>query len=359
MMSFEELMSQPWVYGPLASCAAVLALLFLKRRTFHLIQKLAARTATRMDDLLLEAAGRPLNVFIVASGLMLLGRILPLTEEADVIIGLLYKVIVIASLIWFVDRLARGLVEMYATRVAFIGQARVMIQGIVRGLIAGVGCLILLDSMGISITPLLASLGVGSLAVALALQGTLANLFAGLHLVADNAIETGQFIKIESGQEGTVEKIGWRSTRIRMRSNVTLIVPNQKLVESVITNYELPAPETAVTVTASVHYDSDLAAVERVTLDVASSVLREVTGGVREFKPVFRFTSLADSGITFDVILSVKGYGDAPDIRHEFIKRLRERFRAEGIVMPYPTRTVDLPDRVLDRMGPGASPPPR
>ena len=349
-MSFDAMMLQPWIYGPLAAAAAVLALLFIKSRIFKLIQRLASRTATRMDDLLLEAAGRPLNVFIVASGMLLLGRILPLTEEADRINDLLYKAIIIVALVWFVDRLGRGLIEMYSGRSSFVGQARAMIQGILRGVIAGLGLLILLDSMGISITPLLASLGVGSLAVALALQGTLANLFAGLHLVADKAIETGQFIRIESGQEGTVERIGWRSTRIRMRSNVTLIVPNQRLVESVITNYELPASETTLTVPVGVHYDSDLGLVERVALEVAASVTREVPGGMKSSTPQVRFTALAESSINLEVLIGLASYGDAPLVRHEFIKRLRARFLAEGIVIPYPVRTLDIPDRALERI---------
>src|SRR5215475_7805137 len=236
-MNAQELLLQPWIYGPLVSVAAVAVLLFVKRRLFKLVRLLAARTETRMDDIFLDAAGRPLTLLIIASGLQILGRLLPLTPEADRIDDMLYKALIILALAWFVDRIARGLIETYAGEVPFLGQARGIVQAGVRGLIAVLGGLILLDSMGISITPLIASLGVGSLAVALALQGTLANLFAGLQLVADKAVEPGHFIKLESGQEGDVERIGWRSTRLRLRSNVTIIVPNHKLVESVITNY--------------------------------------------------------------------------------------------------------------------------
>jgi len=351
-MELPQIVLLPWTYGPLVSLAAVLALWLIKRRGFALIVRMAARTATRMDDLFLDAAGRPLNLLIIASGLLLLGRLLPLNEEADTGIALAYKFCVIAAFVWFIDRLARELIDMYSKRVAFIGQGRAAIQGGVRALFFTLGGMILLDSMGISITPLIASLGVGSLAVALALQGTLANMFAGLHLMADKAVERGQHIGIGPGQEGQVEGIGWRSTRIRTQSNVTLIVPNAKLVDSVISNYDLPAAQTAVQIPVGVHYDSDLGQVESVTLDVARQVLRDARGGQGRSEPVLRYTAFAESSITFVVILTAPTWSDQPLIRHEFLKRLHDRYRREGIVIPYPVRTLDLPDRVLERLAP-------
>ncbi|HET9481131.1 MAG TPA: mechanosensitive ion channel family protein [Candidatus Polarisedimenticolia bacterium] len=349
-MEFSDLILSPWVLGPACSIAAVLLLIFLKRRLFALIQRLTSRTANRMDDVLLSAAGRPLNLLIMASGLLLLGRILPLGEEADTAFALAYKVIVIASFVWFADRLAAGLLELYSERVVFLRQGRGIISGLLRGLLLGLGLLILLDSMGISITPLLASLGVGSLAVALALQGTLANLFAGFHVLADKSIEPGQFVKLESGEEGFVERIGWRSTRVRMRSDVMLILPNSRIVDSMITNYDLPDTPCAFLVPVGVHYDSDLGQVERVTVEVARDVMREVDGGVPEFEPFIRYGAFADSSINFSVILRVTSYPAHNLVKHEFIKRLHERYRHEGIVIPFPIRTLDIPDPVLDRM---------
>lgn len=349
-MTFEETLAQPWVYGPLASVALVLVLLLVKRWLFGLVTRLASRTRTRMDDLFLSAAGRPLTLLIFASGLQLLGRLLPLAEEADRINDFLFKSIVILAIIWFLDRLARGLLSVYADRSTFVTQARGVIQGLLRGLIAGLGALVLLDSMGISITPLLASLGVGSLAVALALQSTLANLFSGIHLLADKSIEPGQYVRLESGQDGFVDRIGWRSTRIRLRSNVMLILPNSRIIESLITNYDQPDSETAVLVPVGVHYDSDLRHVERVTGEVGRDVMREVDGGIPSFEPFIRYSAFADSSINFTVILRARTYPDHNLIIHEFIKRLHERFRAEGIVIPFPIRTLDLPAQTMERL---------
>src|SRR5262249_7265469 len=156
------------------------------------------------------------------------------------------------------------------------------------------------------------------------------------------AIEPGQFIKLETGQEGDVQRIGWRSTRIRTRSNATVIVPNQKLVESVIINYQLPTPDTRITVPVGVAYDTDLRKVERVAARVAGEAMRAGEGDTG-FEPTIRYTALAESSVTFDVLMRTKSYPDAPTIRHEFIVRLHERYRAEGIVIPYPVRTLDIP----------------
>jgi small-conductance mechanosensitive channel len=114
------------------------------------------------------------------------------------------------------------------------------------------------------------------------LQDTLDNAFAGLHIKADRPIELGQFSRFESGEEEYVERIGWRSTRIRMLPNKSAVVPNSKLVQSTIINYDLPDSEVAVLVDVGVHYDSDLKKVERVTCDVARNILQSVAG----FKPI-------------------------------------------------------------------------
>lgn len=354
-MAFSDYVLLPWIYGPAAALAAVIGLWIVKRRVFSLVTRMAARTSTRMDDILLDAAGSPLNLLILASGLLLLGRLLPMTEEADRALDILYRFFVVGSFVWFVDRLGRGLIGLFAERVPFISQSRGVVQGTVRVAFFAIGILILFDSMGISITPLIASLGVGSLAVALALQPTLANLFAGMQLMADKAVEVGQFVRLEWGEEGHVERIGWRSTRLRLRPNVMLILPNSKLVESRILNYDAPDTETAVTVSSGVHYDSDLSKVETVGLEVAREVIDQVPGGVRGFEPVFRYTAFGDSSITFNVILRVRSYAESPLLVHEFIKRLHDRFRQEGIVIPYPVRTVELPERVLDRLAPASS----
>jgi len=109
-------------------------------------------------------------------------------------------------------------------------------QAVIRAVVIVVGGLVVLGHLGIAITPILTALGIGGLAVALALQDTLSNLFAGFHLLADRPVRVGDTIRLENGMEGMVEDIGWRSTRIRQPADDLVIVPNAKLAQSILTN---------------------------------------------------------------------------------------------------------------------------
>ena len=201
--------------------------------------------------------------------------------------------------------------------------------------------MILLDSFGVSITPLLASLGIGSLAVALALQPTLENFFSGIQIVMDKPVKVGQFVKLDSGEEGYIYKVGWRSTWIRMLPNNVVVIPNKVLVNSKVLNYYYPEQEMAVLVQVGVHYESDLKKVERVTCEVAKEVMKEVQGGVPGFDPFIRYHTFNDFSIDFTVILRAEEFVANYLVKHEFIKRLHERYAKEGIVIPYPIRAIN------------------
>jgi small-conductance mechanosensitive channel len=200
--------------------------------------------------------------------------------------------------------------------------------------------MVILNSLGVSVTAPLAAIGIGGIAIAFALQSTLSDFLSGVYLMADRPVRVGDYIKLESGQEGYVTDIGWRSTKIRELPNNIIVVPNSKLAGAIVTNYYLPEPEMACLVQVGVSYDSDLEKVERVTIDVGKKVLKKVTGGVPEFEPFIRYHTFSDFSINFTVILRVKEYVDKYLLTHEFIKELHKRFKKEGIVIPYPIRTI-------------------
>ena len=205
-----------------------------------------------------------------------------------------------------------------------------------------VGGLIVVQTVGISITPLLTALGVGGIAVALALQDTLSNLFSGLHILASRQVKIGDYIKLSTGEEGYVADISWRNTSIRALSNNMYVVPNLVMASSIITNYDQPQREMAVLVNVGVGYESDLKKVERVTVEVGREVMKEVAGGVPEFEPFIRYNTFGDFAIGFTVILRGKEFVDQYMIKHEFVKRLHERYNQEGIVIPFPIRTIQM-----------------
>ncbi|MFT5193462.1 MAG: small-conductance mechanosensitive channel [Cellvibrionaceae bacterium] len=206
------------------------------------------------------------------------------------------------------------------------------------GVYAG-GLLILLDSLQIPITPMLTSLGLSGLAVALALQPTLESFFAGLQVLTDHVVEVGDYVQLE-GLEGYVIEIGWRSTRIQTTQRNLVIVPNSTLVSAIITNYDAPVREMSVIVHAGVSYESDLEKVERVSLEVMHAVIKESHDAVKNRQPQFGFESFGDSNINFWVWHYAKSKAASNRLTSLIIKRLHTRFVEEGIEMNYPVRKI-------------------
>ena len=332
-----------WIVIPIAFFLWVTLLLFIKKRIFVLIKKLIGKTETKLDDVFINAIDFPATLLIFASGGALVERIMPLATDNELttyfIIG--FKAVAIVAVVLFFDKLLNGLIHSYSGRVEILKSSGGVARGFVRIIVVGLGLLILLDSFGVSITPVLASLGVGSLAVALALQPTLENFFSGIQLIIDKPIKVGQFVKLESGEEGYVHRIGWRSTWVKMLPNNVVVIPNKVLVNSKVINYYYPQKELSVLVQVGVHYDSDLEHVEKVTIEVAKETLLEVDGGVDDFDPFIRFHTFDDFSINFSVILRAKEFVDNYLIKHIFVKKLHKRFAKEGIIIPYPIRAIN------------------
>ena len=246
----------------------------------------------------------------------------------------------IFSITWIVAGLSGRMITAYSGKFRSELPIASLIQNVVSIVVFTTGILIIINSLGVSITPILATLGVGGLAIALALQDTLSNLFAGFHIILARQVKLGDYIKLDSGEEGYVVDINWRTTKIKMLPNNEVLVPNAKLIQVIVTNFCLPSKEMAVLVDLGVHYMSDLNKVEKVTCEVANEVMREVRGGVPEFNTFIRFHTFGDFSINFTVILRAKEFVDKYLIKHEFIKRLHVRYAKENIVIPYPIRSI-------------------
>jgi small-conductance mechanosensitive channel len=315
--------------------------LFIRGILLKLLHKAAKKTAVRVDDIIIEVIKGPSFIWILIPAIYFALQVLPdLTEKWALIIDRGFLSLIIISFTWALANGISKFLYVYAGKVAPSLPITSLTQNFIRIIILVIGAMILLDSLGVKITTLITALGIGSLAVALALQDTLSNLFAGIHILVDRPLKLGQFVKLDSGEEGYVTQIGWRSTRIRMLPNNTVVIPNSKLVNSVLTNYYYPEKEMAVLVQVGVHYKSDLEHVEKVTIDVGKEVMEKVKGGVPEFTPFIRYHTFSDSSINFTVILRAKEFVDNYLIKHEFIKALHKRYKKEGIEIPFPIRTI-------------------
>ncbi len=220
---------------------------------------------------------------------------------------------------------------------------------IIKALFALLGVILILQNLGIQLTAVWTTLGIGSVAVALALQDTLTNFFAGFYILADSPINLGDYIKLDSGQEGYVMHIGWRSTRIRTLSNNIVVLPNSTLAKAVVTNYSIPDPSMSLTIPVGVAYGTDPHRVEKVLVEVAEQAVQDgVPGLLANPKPYVRLIpGFGDSSLNFSLNVQVGKFTDQYFVQHELRKRIIERFQKEGLEFPFPTRTLTLDKSVL------------
>ena len=307
-------------------------------------RKLEKKAKRALLPQLLKSLYRPVFLLVVSQGFLLalssLSYLAPWLAE----LGKAATAFVIILVTYGLARSGVLLLVWYLRRVKVRYTLVRLVQRITSLLIYAGGLLVLLDYLGISITPMIAGLGLGGLAIALALQPTLSNFFAGVQVVSDRIVHEGDYIELDSGTTGYVVDVGWRSTRIRTAYNNLVIIPNARLVDSIITNYHGPEMELAVIVVSGVSYSSDLAHVESVALEVAREVIEELDEAVKTREPWFAWDEFGDSNINFWVWLYAKDRISSFRVKSELIKRLHARFTREGITINYPVRMLTYED---------------
>lgn len=329
---------------PIALVIAILVgLLVLRSVLYRCLGKITRKTRSDYDDILLRGT-RGASLLWCFLAAVYAG--LKLFDLPETWIGPASKVLTgffIISLALVASSVAGIFIKRWASRTRVNIQITSLAENLARGLIIIIGVLILLDTIGVKITSLIAALGIGSLAVALALQDTLSNLFSGAYIILSRNIRGGDYIKLDSGNEGYVVDIGWRATTIRPFDNTIVIVPNSKLSQSIIINYMLPEPWITVYMPINVSYDTDIEKLERIMIEEGKKALREIPGMLPDYEPVLRFSpGFGEFSLNFLFIFRVKEFVDQYYAQHELRKRLLKRFRQEGITIPFPTRTVHM-----------------
>ncbi|MGW1073119.1 mechanosensitive ion channel family protein [Streptomyces sp. NPDC002537] len=322
--------------------AAGLAAALVLRVLLRWLAKQALRTQWGGDDIIVDVLRTLAPWGAVAGGVAAAAAALPLTHPVGNAVNHILTACVMLVATFTAARVVGGLVHSVAQARSGVAGSATIFVNITRIAVLAMGFLVILQTLGISIAPLLTALGVGGLAIALALKDTLANLFAGVHILVSKTVQPGDYIRLSSGEEGYVVDINWRNTVVEQLANNLVIIPNAKLAGTNMTNFSRPEQKLNVTVQVGVAYNSDLEHVERVTIEVAGDVMRDVAGAVPDHEPAVRFHTFGDTRIGFTVILGVGEFSDKYRIKHEFIKRLHQRYRAEGIRVPVPERTVSL-----------------
>jgi small-conductance mechanosensitive channel len=319
---------------------AILLGVVIQRLFTSKLRTLARKTSNEWDDILLESIRGLVVLWAFLIGLAVVLVLVPLRPDVLTIVRRVVGVLGILSAVIFFTRMARRTINVFIDRRIEVPSS--IFKNFAAFIVYLLGFLFALDYLGVSITPLLTALGVGGLAVALALQDTLSNLFAGLNILMTRKIRPGDYISLESGQEGEVCDVTWRNTTIRAPEDNMVVVPNAKLAAAIYTNTHLPGAEMGLFLPVTVAFDNDLAAVERVTSEIAREVLSKPERKIDGFEPAVRFNAFTELGVRFNVILRVREYRELYLVRHDFLKRLHERYRAEGIKLAVPPRAVTV-----------------
>lgn len=329
----------PLIFG----LSSLLFLLFARIFLFKLLQKWAKKTETKIDDIIIDSFRNPsiLWCFALAIHIGISTSSMPLKYSFYLTkaIQILIIISVTISLASLLGRILKNYIEESKISLPTSG----LFYGILNFIIYLIGFLIILNLIGISITPLITALGVGGLAVALALQDTLSNLFAGIHILVEKTIKIGDLIRLEGGQEGIVEDITWRTTRIKTISNNLIVIPNKNLAQSIVVNFSMPEKPMVISIPISVSYSSDIEKVERVLAEELKKAKVEVEGIFKEKEPVVRFNpGFGENSLNFTVFVYVEDFQKQFLVQSEVRKRIFKRLKEENIEIPFPQRVVHL-----------------
>ncbi len=315
----------------LAFAATLLALWLLRRLALRWLRRISTGPNS-FAAVLADTIDLPALLWCLAAALDVALRFANLNERYMRRAGDWIEIFIIVSLSMVAASMGVRLIASYGERRGMSLVLSGLSKTLIRVFVLSIGAMILLNKLGYSITPLITALGVGGLAVALALQDTLANFFAGVHILMEQPISVGDFIKLSSGEEGIVGDIGWRTTRLQALNSV-VVIPNTKITSSILINYALPDARVIAEISIVAALDADAQAIQRVALEVAAST----QGVLEEPAPLF----LLDPGVTPTHLQAKLFVGVEDKLKQGLVAsalrmRMLERFREESIPLPPP-----------------------
>ena len=327
----------PWaihaVWTGITLAAAYILGQFLRVIVAAQLAKFAGRTEGEWDDVVIKEVKKRVTYWSLLVGAHLALGHWALTYDTLVLSRHVISALGVASVTFALAEILTRLVVLHGRRASPPVQVSGLTTTLVRIVITLLGALVIVRGFGHDITPYLTALGVGGLAVALALQDPLSNLFAGIFNSIAGQVRMGDYVRLDAGVEGQVVDFNWRSTRLKALPGNMIVVPNAKLAQAIVTNFTMPTSDLGFNVELNVAMDSDLAQVERVALEVAQAVIRDVPGAMKDAEAAVRFLAFADTGIRVAVGVRALSFTDQMLVRSELIKRLQARLREEGIAV--------------------------
>ncbi|MEZ5046713.1 MAG: mechanosensitive ion channel family protein [Chitinophagaceae bacterium] len=305
-----------------------------------ILARLSKKTKWKSDDLIVDVFKRWIIFWCLLIAILSFIDQLGIAEKQFWWIENTLKAIFIFTISMALSKIFGGMTKISASQKDSAIPESSILSNIVIFITYVIGLIFILQEYDIKITPILTALGVGGLAVALALQETLSNLFAGIQILSSGKTNIGDFIELENGKKGFIRDITWRNTTIETFSNNIVVIPNQKLNSSIIENFDIQNNYITNYIEVGVAYTSNLEHVETVCKDIVQNIMQKTEGAVADYKPSIVFTNFGDSSIQVRVYYQVISYSNNLPIRSLLVKNIHSRFAQEGIEIPFPIRTI-------------------
>ena len=343
-MVFEQYISNGYLRAGIIFIGLLLILRISASILERIILKLVRKTKTELDDIIIKKSSVPITIILFFLSLRLALNELTFAEN---IAGILYKFIhsvisiMFGYLIYiFVDIIVFELWKKFS-RKAKIGVGESLgniIHSILKVVLVVLIGLYILNLWGVNVGPLLAGLGIAGLAIALALQPALANIFSGGSIILDKSVRVGDLVIIGDTTRGTIVKVGLRSTRIKTFDNELVIIPNTLLANSKIQNIVLPEPKVRVVAPFSVAYGSDISKVKKIVMKEIKSVKHIC----KDPEPFVRFLEMANSSLNFKAYFHVESYENRYAAMDEANTKIYNALNKNKIIIPFPQMDVHL-----------------
>jgi small-conductance mechanosensitive channel len=308
------------------------------------LRRLTRRNSSPYDDIVVTALTGRVVLWTILGALYLQAEALPWAPRAIGTTQDILAALIITSVTLVLMRMVSALVHAYGTTSAASVGGTNLIRYIAAVVLLFIGTVSVLALFEISVVPAITAVGVGGLAVALAFQDTLANVFSGLNLTLSRQVRVGDYIELGAVTSGFVVDIGWRATTLRGLDGLHVFIPNKKLAEAVMINYTL-GPAMSVELVFRVDHDCDPRRVEAVVIDEMKQAAAALPGVRQDTPAIVRFTAFGEWALDFTAYVEILGFQDRMLLRHELMTRLHLRLRSERIALPVPRQrlTIDAP----------------
>ena len=341
-----------WIACGIMVIAAILLRRVVTNIIFRGLKKLAERTETTLDDKLFPVLEQPVATFVMALGIFAAFSVLELPTSVDRLIDHGATIALLAVLFWGLLRAGIAVLD-HLEEIAHekeIGIAHFMplIKRALAALVIVFGVLMGMKSLGVDVGAVLTGLGIGGLAVAFAAQDTIANLFGSFVVVLDHPFRVGDYIRIGSN-EGTVEDIGLRSTRLRSSARTQIVLPNKTVAAEPVVNFTR-MPQRRVDQTIGLTYNTTPEQMEAVLADIRK-ILVDDPGVHQEFVTV-NFTGYNESSLDIQIInfTANPDFKKHLDLRERINLRIMRAVAARGLSFAYPTQTLHVEDDVARKL---------